>query len=214
MTATHTPIARGARFWDKVADRYARKPVPDEAVYRRKLAITQGYFTPEMDVLEFGCGTGSTALEHAPFVRRILATDVSGRMIEIARGKARATKIANVRFEQAAIEELDAPDDSFDAVLGLSILHLLADRDAAIAKAHRLLKPGGLFVTSTVCLGDTKAWFKWVGPVGRALGLMPFVGTFTAADLERAIENQGFAIDHRWQPDGSDSLFLVARRAP
>lgn len=46
-----------------------------------------------------------------------------------------------------------------------------------------MLKPGGVFVTSTVCLGDTMKFFKLIGPVGRFLGLMPLVKVFTIADL-------------------------------
>jgi ubiquinone/menaquinone biosynthesis C-methylase UbiE len=86
-TMTRHPAAR---FWDKVAERYARRPVDDEAAYQHKLQVTRDYLTPGMTVLEFGCGTGTTALAHAPFVKRILATDVSPKMIEIARRKADA----------------------------------------------------------------------------------------------------------------------------
>jgi methylase of polypeptide subunit release factors len=59
-----------------------------------------------MTVLEFGCGTGSTAIAHAPYVKRILATDVSAKMIEIARANAERAGIENVTFGQAAVEEL------------------------------------------------------------------------------------------------------------
>ncbi len=49
---------RSARFWDRIAKRYARTPVADEAAYQRKLKITRGYLRPDMEVMEFGCGTG------------------------------------------------------------------------------------------------------------------------------------------------------------
>jgi cyclopropane fatty-acyl-phospholipid synthase-like methyltransferase len=73
-----------AKFWDKQAERYAKSPVQDEASYQKKLQKSREYFLPEMEVLEFGCGTGSTALLHAPFVKHILATDVSANMIQIS----------------------------------------------------------------------------------------------------------------------------------
>ena len=60
----------------------------DQAAYERKLAITRECLNPDAQVLELGCGTGSTAIAHAPYVRHIRATDVSSRMIEIARSKA------------------------------------------------------------------------------------------------------------------------------
>ena len=80
-------MSQPSRFWDKIADRYAKKPVSDEAAYQKKLRVTRDYLRPDMDVLEFGCGTGSTAITHAPFVKHIQAIDISSRMIEIAHGK-------------------------------------------------------------------------------------------------------------------------------
>ena len=201
-----------ARFWDKVADRYAQKPIADEDSYRTKLWLTQTNFAPEMKILEFGCGTGSTALEHAPHVRHVLATDISGRMIEIARAKQRSAGIDNVTFSQTSIANLEAPDGSFDAILGLNVLHLVKNRDGVIEKVHRMLAPGGLFVTSTACLADTMAWFGLVAPVGRLAGLVPHVEMIKARELERDIEARGFKIDHRWKPDKGVSLFLIARR--
>ena len=155
-----------SKFWDRLADRYSKRPVADEAAYRKKLQITREYFRPNMEVLEFGCGTGSTAIAHAPYVKHIHAIDISSRMIEIARGKAAVGDVTNVTFEQSSIEEISVPKTSLDAVLGLSILHLLDNKEAAIAKVHEMLKPSGIFVTSTACLGDSMKYFKWIAPIG------------------------------------------------
>ncbi len=116
---------RRAKFWDWIAKRYARSPIADEASYKKKLQITQDYLGPGMEVLEFGCGTGSTALIHAPHVKHIRAIDISSRMIEIARGKAEARGAGNITFGQSSFDDFDAPDQNFDAVFALSILHLL-----------------------------------------------------------------------------------------
>ena len=78
---------RDARFWDKRAEKYSQRPVGDQATYEKKLEITRSYFRPDSEVLEMGCGTGSTALSHAPLVKHILATDISPGMIDIAKGK-------------------------------------------------------------------------------------------------------------------------------
>lgn len=201
-----------ARFWDRIAARYAARPVGDEAAYRHKLAVTREYLRPDMKMLEFGCGTGSTALFHAPFVQHILAIDLSARMLAIACGKAAAAGVANVEFRQSAFDGFEAPAASFDAVLGLSILHLLDDRDAAIARVHRLLKPGGVFISSTACLGDGMAWFRLIAAPGRALGLLPLLRVFKAAELEASMTAAGFAIEQRWRPGPGKSVFLVARK--
>lgn len=215
MTIAYTdnPMNRpSARFWDRIAVRYAKKPVADEAAYQHKLRISRDYLRPDMEVLEFGCGTGSTALVHAPFVKRILAIDISAKMIEIARGKAAADDAGNVDFQQASIDDFTAPEQSFDAVLGLSILHLLEDKDATIAKVHAMLKPGGVFISSTACLGDNMKFFKLIAPVGKFFRLLPILKVFTAAELEESLTRRGFEINHRWQPGKNKSLFIVATK--
>jgi len=214
MSATQGNIAMSqpSKFWDRIAERYAKKPVPDEAAYQKKLKVTREYFRPDMEVLEFGCGTGSIAIAHAPFVKHIRAIDISSKMIEIARGKAAAGNIGNVTFERAAIDDFSAPDQTFDAVLGLSILHLLEDKDAVIAKVYRMLKPGGIFVSNTACVADTMRFFKFIAPIGRFLGLIPFVEVFTTKELEDSLTGAGFVIDHQWQPAKGKAVFIVAKK--
>ena len=211
-------MSRSARFWDRVAERYSKSPIADEAAYRKKLQVSRDYFRPDMTVLEFGCGTGSTAILHAPYVKHIRAIDFSSKMIEIARAKAEAQDVENVTFERSTIEDLCVADRTFDAVLGLNVLHLLENREEAIAKVHRLLKPGGVFITSTVCLGDSAMRiFKVIGPIGRFFGLIPTVRVFSAKALERSLTDAGFDIDYQWRPgDGKSkfkSVFIVAKKA-
>ncbi len=205
---------RAAKFWDWIARRYARTPIADEASYQKKLRVTQGYLRPGSEVLEFGCGTGSTALIHAPLVKHIHAIDISSRMIEIARSKADTGKIANVTFDQATLDDLDAPEQSFDAVLGLNILHLLEDRDAAIAKVYKLLAPGGVFISSTACIGDFMSWFRFIAPIGRLSGSLPQVKVFTSKQLAASLVNAGFEIGYRWQPPARSAAVFIAAKKP
>ncbi len=205
-------MAQPSQFWDRHAKGYAKRPVADEAAYQKKLRVTQDYLKPDMEVLEFGCGTGTTAIIHAPYVRHIRAIDISSRMLEIARAKAESDSIENVTFEQSSIDELNADDASYDAVMGHSILHLLENKEIAIASVYRMLKPGGVFVTSTACLGGTMLALRVILPVGRFLGLLPLVKFFTAEELEADLTDAGFRIDYQWQPDTRKSVFIVAKK--
>ncbi len=204
---------RPSRFWDKIAERYAKKPVADEAAYQKKLQVTRDYLRPDMEVLEFGCGTGSTAIAHAPYVKHIRAIDISSKMIEIAQGKADADGVENVTFEQSAIDDLNVPDETFDAVMGHSVLHLLESKEDAIAKVHGMLKPGGDFVSSTACIGDFMKVFKLIAPIGEFLGLLPLVKVFTVKELEASLTDAGFEIDYQWQPGKGKGVFIVAKKA-
>lgn len=207
-------MPKSAKFWDRVALKYSKQPIADEAAYQTKLEITREYFRPDMKVLELGCGAGSTAILHAPYVAHIHAVDISARMLDIAEEKARAQGVTNITFEQADVSGFNAPDGTYDAVLTLSLLHLLEDRDAAIARIRRLLKPGGVFVSSTVCLGDGMSYFRFIAPIGRALGRWPLVRVFKAVELEESILAAGFKIVHQWSPEKKQAatVFIVARK--
>ena len=203
---------REEKFWNKLADKYSRRPISDEATYEKKLEITRQYFEPDMNVLEIGCGTGTTAIAHAPYVKHILATDLAPRMIEIAKDKAKEAGIDNVTFEASSVDALDVPDASIDAVMAHNLLHLLEDRDAAIADIHRMLRPGGVFVSSTACIGDLTPLLRLIVPLGRFLRLFPLVKIFSATDLKRSLDNAGFDVDHEWQPKKNAAIFIIGRK--
>jgi len=203
---------RSTRFWDRMAERYSKRPIADEAAYQKKLQVTREYFEPHMEVLELGCGTGSTAIAHAPYVKHIQAIDISSKMLAIAQGRADAANVKNVTFEQSTIDDLRVPDQSLDAVLALSVLHLLENKEAAIARVHKMLKPGGVFVTSTACLGDMNIFIRLFISIGRFLGLIPLIKVFTTTELENSLTDAGFEIDHDWQPKKVAGLFIVAKK--
>ena len=202
------------KFWDKTAKRYAKSPISDEATYQKKLAETQGFFSPDMRVLEFGCGTGSTAIHHAPHVLHIDAIDISENMLQIGRDKARNAGIDNVTFTRGTLASFNAENESIDAVLALNVIHLLPDREATIAEVARILKPGGVFVSSTACLGGSFLRFiKLLAPLGKLLGLMPDVFVMTEEELAAEIMRAGFKIERQWSHGKDDiAVFLVARK--
>lgn len=199
-------------FWDKMAARYAAQPIADEEAYRIKLARTQAHLTPDMDIFEFGCGTGGTAIAHAPHVRSVRAIDFSARMLDMARQRAAAAGVDNVRFEQGDITTLALEPASYDMVLGLSILHLLKDKDAVIARVFDMLRPGGRFVSSTACIGDTMRWLGMIAPLGRAFGLLPMLNVMTHDQLRQAMTRAGFVIEDDWRPNPQAAVFLIARK--
>lgn len=199
-------------FWDRKAQSYAAQPIADEAAYQRKLAITRSYFRPDMEVLELGCGTGATAVLHAPFVRHIKAVDFSAEMIGIGRERAKTAGVGNVTFARADITALDEAAESYDAVLTMSLLHLLARPEELVRQVYRMLKPGGVYVSSTTCLGDTAAMFKYIAPLGRAIGLLPLLNVMRRDELRGHITGGGFDIEHDWRPSAGKAVFIVARK--
>lgn len=201
-------------FWDRMAKRYARTPIADQPSYEIKLEKTRALLGSESRVLEFGCGTGSTAILHAPHVAQVLAIDYSAQMLDIARKKARAAGVPNVSFAQATLSELESPPGSWDVILGMSILHLVPDRAATLARVHELLKPGAVFISSTMCIGDASWLMRVLVPVFRALPLLPSVSSLTLEQLQDELKCAGFDIEECWRPDENKAAFVVARKQP
>ncbi|NKI36137.1 class I SAM-dependent methyltransferase [Wenzhouxiangella sp. XN79A] len=203
---------RSARFWDRTADKYARRPMADDAAYRHKLEQTQKRLRPGMHRLETGCGTGSTAIEQAAHVERIHATDFSQRMIEIGRDKARAAGVDTIEVETASLADVASRGHRYDAVLALSVLHLVEDLDGALADIHELVRPGGLFVSNTGCLADGMNWLRPILAVGRWFGKVPPVLVLHRADLLQRMQDVGFEVEYEYRTGSGRVVFLVARR--
>jgi ubiquinone/menaquinone biosynthesis C-methylase UbiE len=210
-----TVSATNARFWDRIARKYAADPIKDMAGYDRTVDRTRDYLRDTDTVLEFGCGTGTTALKLAPHVSRIVATDLSGEMIAITREKAAVQACSNVEFAVATPERAPWSDGAFDAVLAFNLWHLVADRASAFAHAHRILKPGGVFVSKTTCLAEMNPLIRLALPVMQFVGKAPYVAVFSAAQLEREIEAAGFAIIERARHGSGRKdprIFIVAQK--
>lgn len=209
--------AAKARFWDRVARRYAAAAISDLPGYERSVERTRALLTPGDAVLELGCGTGSTALRLASACGPYLATDISPRMIEIAGQRLAASPQPQLRF---AVDDADvaqpALDGPFDAVLAFNILHLLDDLDAAVARCTRVLRPGGLFISKTPCLREMNPLIPHLAlPLMRALRLAPPVQRLAEADITAACRRQGLEVltVERHASRGRDVRpFVVARR--
>ncbi|MEQ8604558.1 MAG: methyltransferase domain-containing protein [Marivibrio sp.] len=204
-----------ARFWDRWAERYAAREISDPQAYEEKLRRTQAHLRPDMVVLELGCGTGGTARRHAPIVARYLATDASPEMIRIARGRMTDDSPSGLSFAVETVEEAIADagrkTDAPDAILALSLLHLLPDWRESLAGIARSLKPGGLFVSNTFCFRDSHPWLRWVSRPFQAAGLLPRFAHLREAELIAAIEAAGFHVLETWRPDRKAALFVIAR---
>lgn len=192
QTEDSNPRVKGpAEFWNKIANDYARKPVADPAAFAKKIAITKALMTPNQIVLDVGCGTGSLALILAPSAKHVLGVDVSDEMIRIARGKAK--DVPNVSFHLGALDgSLPFEPESLDGICAYSLLHLLEDPAAALARIHRLLKPGGFFVASTVCLKDSWIPYGALIQAMRWVGKAPYVNILSKSDVQNYINRAGF----------------------
>ena len=183
-------------FWDKMAPKYAESQMRSVDDYEHTLARTLSYLTPQMRVLEMGCGTGTTALRLAPHVKAFVGTDQSSEMIRIARDKA-ADEHSNLEFRVLGAAESAQLEEGFDVVMGFNLFHLVPDADAVLADIFKMLKPGGLMISKTPCLMDKAfGWKRFLVagmlPILKRIGKAPDVGLWRIADVDRRIADAGF----------------------
>jgi len=208
-------LEKDARFWDRTARKYAGDTIADMGGYENTLSAVGHYLNGDQDVLEIGCGTGTTAMRLAGQARRYLATDISPEMIVIAREKNEAAHIQNLTFDVGEPVTADWPDDANDVVLAFNVLHLVPSAAQTLAAVQRRLKPGGLFVSKTPCLAMMNPLIRAIIPVMQLFGKAPSVTSFTPDALEALIEAAGFEIiEWGWHgTKGKDTRpYFVARK--
>jgi 2-polyprenyl-6-hydroxyphenyl methylase/3-demethylubiquinone-9 3-methyltransferase len=100
-------------------------------------------------LLDVGCGGGALAEAFAEMGCRVTAIDASARSVDVARRHA-ARRALRIGWAVAQSESLPFDDESFEVVYLGDVLEHVADFDAAIDEAARVLVPGGLCVYDTV----------------------------------------------------------------
>jgi 2-polyprenyl-3-methyl-5-hydroxy-6-metoxy-1,4-benzoquinol methylase len=184
-------------MWDRLAKNW---DTPGVSLGENDLKVvekTKTYLNTSAVVLDYGCATGSIALELAGSVKVVHGIDLSSKMIEIAGRKAEERAIKNIDFRQATIFDKDLTKGSFDLILALNILHLLENPPQVLNRISQLLKPGGIFISATPCLGQRKLVSLLINaPVFllSKIGVLPPVRFFSVPGLMAAITNEDFQI--------------------
>ncbi len=202
---------KAEKFWDRMAKNYDKEEKQDEPVLLKVVEKTKKHLTITDSILDFGCGTGLVSNKLANNVKYIKGIDISSRMIALAKEKAINSKINNIDYEHATIYDKQLEIDSFETLLAFYILHLVEDPEDVVERLYELIKPDGLFISATPCMGDRK-FLKGLFSIGSKLGLIPKVYSFKYADLHNIIEKRFEVIEAECLHLKTNQYFIVARK--
>ncbi len=156
---------------------------------RAKLIADAAGLTTGIRALELGCGTGIFTRRFAATGASIVAIDVSPELLDRAVMKETPGDIA-YRIDDA--EAMSFDDESFDAVIGSSVLHHL-DIRASLSEIHRVLKRGGRMAFAEPNMMNPQIVFERSTPVVRRwLGVSPEETAFFRWRLAARLREFGF----------------------
>ena len=163
---------QSASTWDNEPRRIALMKAVGEAILREIQP------TKDMDMLDYGCGTGLVSLFLLPSVRSVTGADNSPGMLEVLRGKITEGGIERMKVIRLDLELDSVPEDRYDLVVTSMTMHHVADIPRVLRGFYDLLLPGG-----NLCIAD--------------LDSEP--GLFHPPEAAESVHHHGF--DRQWLKD-------------
>ena len=158
--------------------------------WSRRIKMLTQHIKQNEKVLELGCGTGYFTREIVKTNAAVTAIDISPDLLAIAQKEVSAT---NVTFCEENAYLMTFADESFDSVIGSSVLHHL-DIEKAIAEIHRVLKSNGFIAfTEPNMLNPQIALQKNIPWLKRKLGDSPDETAFFRWQLISLLKKHKFS---------------------
>jgi ubiquinone/menaquinone biosynthesis C-methylase UbiE/DNA-binding transcriptional ArsR family regulator len=168
-------------FFNQVAGRFDRSYGPGRSWQAFGQMLLRAL--PPLTVADLGAGEGLLSELLALRCRKVIAVDNSERIVAFGAAKAKKNGLKNLEFRLGDLQSPPIEPESVDLAILSQALHHAEDPAAAIAAAHRILKPGGqLLILDLLRHNFTKArelyGDRWLG--------------FPESDLHRWLEAAGF----------------------
>jgi demethylmenaquinone methyltransferase/2-methoxy-6-polyprenyl-1,4-benzoquinol methylase len=189
------------------------------AADRCKKKLVAENVRPGSRVLEIGCGTGTMAILAGRAGAEVLAFDVSGAMLEVARRKIDASGLADrIRLEERGVSGMDKlAEERFDLVMSTLVFSELSrDGTYALRHSYRVLKTGGRLAIADEARPRSLAKRLAHGAVRIPLLIATFALTQTTTSavdgLSDLVAEAGFRIESEERRSLDSFLYLVARK--
>ena len=205
---------KSEKFWDRAAKGFTDHEEHTQLNENKDFIITLKYLNIDDTVLDYGCATGIISNAIADKVKEIHAIDISSKMIEMAKSKARERNICNVNYAQGTIYDERFQKESFNVILAFRILHLLENPRVVVRRINELLQPGGVFISVTTCMGSLKILLGVPLLLLRKARILPVhINYFKLAQLQGIMTEQGFEIlEYEKMDDSIPNYCIVARK--
>ncbi len=104
-------------------------------------------------IMDFGCGTGLVGLNIAPFVKKLIGADLSGKMLESFEAKAKDGSLGNTESMLLEVDsELGALE--LDVIVSAMAMHHIEDPKKQFEKFSKALKSGGMLAIADLAKED------------------------------------------------------------
>jgi 2-polyprenyl-3-methyl-5-hydroxy-6-metoxy-1,4-benzoquinol methylase len=186
------------RFWDKLSKSYDRRAGKYEKTTLRTIENSKKHLRDSDILLDCGCATGSITLDLAPHVKKIHGIDISSKMIEAAKNKAKQRNAENIHFTKSSIFDEQFARGTFDVIVAFNVLLYFSHVQEAIQRMNELLKPGGLLICATACLAEKRTFLNVLSGamifVSVKAGILPALQYFKIPELEKSVKRNNFEL--------------------
>jgi ubiquinone/menaquinone biosynthesis C-methylase UbiE len=198
-------------YWDIKANDYDNHMKKSKNAYDKVIELVKKEVNKSQILLDIGTGTGAIPIAIANYLDKIIATDYSQTMIDVANNKIKELNINNITFQVQDGYNLIFNDEMFDVVLAANILHLLDKPEHFLNSIKRLLKESGKLIIPTF-MHNENIKTKIISRILKYKG-HPIVTRFDSKSFVDFVENCGYKVEKQiLLPNIMPMLFLVASK--
>lgn len=200
---------KSEKFFDRISRK--SKPEPNRSALK-VIELTKEYLNIDDHILDFGCGSGAITNKLSKSVNTIHAIDFSKGMISVAKKQAEEASLSNINYAHISLFNDSLEENTFDAIVSFNVLHYIEDMPRYMERINALLKPTGIFISSTACLKEKKNGIRLLMWLLNKMKIVPRILFYKKLELEGLIIKEGFKIVKSERISKLPEYYFIARK--